>query len=474
MQGYKNVKLLSAFFFLLFLPLSVPADTINIKVGSLAPKGTSATICFDMVDDIFRSLEKPFGTRLKIVGYYGGTMGDDPQMIQKAKLGQLDILTPTVNGLPNCVKEFETLYLPYIMDNFGEFDYFVTHNASYINELFYNNGWVTLFLLLSEGQHDIYLGKACRTPEELKKNINAANYTGAPDDAFYRSMGIPQFPVQPTEMYPAFRTGVSNAAILPSVFVIGMQIYTSLPYVVEPSVRMSPSAVVITRKKWDAIPWEFKVFFAGMQPLLYSVFLGVLLDAAYTYSDAMVQHGSTLISLTPEERKTWMDAAAVRRDQYLTEDKTKRDIYNRIVQAKKEYNSRRNDIKDAFENDPKFKNFPDRLQKIIKACNAYIDTDSKEAILRLENDKILEKWRLYDWLTACEELIKKGSTAELEKWMRSYYTPAVINEIFSQHLDLIKILYGSKEALKERIKEYMLFVGTPRYKGFRTELLSKR
>lgn len=471
MQEYKNFKLLLTFFFLLCLTLSGSASTINIKVGSLAPKGTSATICFDMVDDIFLSLEKPFGTRLKIVGYYGGTMGDDPQMIQKAKLGQLDILTPTVNGLPNCVKEFETLYMPYVMDNFGEFDYFVSHNASYINELFYNNGWVTLFLLLSEGQHDIYLGRPCRTPEDLKKNITAANYTGAPDDTFFKSMGIPQYPVQPTEMYPAFRTGVSNAAILPSVFVIGMQIYTALPYVIEPPVRMSPSAVVITRKKWDAIPWEFKIFFAGMQPLLYSVFLGVLLDAAYTYSDAMVQHGSTHICLTPEERKTWMDAAALCRNKYLSEDKSKMNIYNRILQSKNEYNSRRNNIKDIFEDDPKFKNFPFKLQRIIKACNSYIETDSKEAIIRLESDKILEKWRFYDWITACENLIKKGSADELEKWMRSYYTPAVIDEIFSQHLDLIKELYGTRTALKDRIKEYMLFVGTPRYRGFRTSSL---
>lgn len=447
-------------------------QAIRLKVGTLAPKGSFATMAVDFLDKYLRYARR-MGAATKVDVYYGGVMGNDPQMIQKALLGQLDVLTPTINGLSLIAEELLTFSMAFLIENYGQYDYIMKKNSVYINNLLYRNGWLSLNLVATEGPHQLYLNKPYRAPKELRENLSAVNYTGGPDETFYTALNIPQVPVQPTEMYTAFRTKASNAVILPSAFVIGMQIYTTLSYVIDPPVRLAVTLTVVTKKKWETMPWNLRIYIASLQPAMY-YFAYLVRDADAAYSQAMYSYGTKKVALKPEEFNEWRKAVNEYRKVYLGNDKKKLDIYNKIVKGIEEYKSGYPVERAIYERDKTFRECPDNFIKLSKALKEYCRTGSKNALAELEKGKVVEKWRFYDYIDACEKYINSGRPDELKKWMGSYYAEEVVEEIFSKHLDSIKTIFGTKEALRTRVEEISdLFDTGTSYKGFQKTMQLK-
>lgn len=449
-------------------------EVFTIKFATLAPKGTTATQATEGLNTAFYDLEKRFGFRIKVIPYYGGVMGDDPQMIQKAKTGQLDMLATTINGLPLCAKDIDTFAMAYLIEDYGQFDYVMRKNSVTINNHFYKNGWISMGLIITEGQHDLYLSKPYKTLQELKSNVKAANYTGVPDETFFKALGIGQTPVGPTELFPACRAGVVNAGILPSAFVIGMQIYSSLPYIIEPPIRISSSAVLLTKRKWDSTPWDFRLYSAIMQPSMYFFAGSPMRDASFAYTNAMLEYGTKKIKLAPDELKIWKDSVLAYRKKFLENNPEKKKLYDRIIEDIRIYNSTNPIEKEIYLADPTYKNFPDKIQRVLKAINSYVGTGSKADLAKLSDDKIIERWRIYDWVDASEYYIKTGDAGKLKAWLKSYYITEVSDEIFAKHMDSVKRVLGSKEAIKGMLSDFLVIFKANQYTGFQRTGLKKK
>jgi len=440
------------------------SESLRLKFGTLGPKGTNVTTALESALDLLGMACKHLGHEIKVIPYYGGVMGDDPQMMQKAKMGQLDLITPTSNGLPSVSLGIEVLYMAFLVNNYGEFDYVMKKIRGY-NDLLFKHGWVP-WIILTEGMHDLYLNGPYRTPIELQKKITGVNHSGGTDDCFYAPLGITQIPVSPAELFTSFRMKIANAVIAPSMFIIGMQIYTALPYIVEPSIHTAGTAVIMTKQKWETMPWDIRIFFAGLQPLLYYVVNGQMRDGASAFLSAMYKYGSKKVKLTDSELKAIKDLVVAYRTKYLGNDSVKQKYYKLISDAVTEYENINPLEKKMYDRDPTYKNFPSSLLQVAKALRAYRDRGSKAELLVLHKNTIIEKWRIYDWLVASEKLIKTGNVKPLKKWMASYYIKDVVNEIFSRHIDMVKKLYGSKKALRNRLDEYITYLESKSYKGF--------
>lgn len=469
------VILLLVFNSISFSERPVNIQVIKLKLGTMAPRGTTPTVAVDLTDEFFDYLGGRIGTRIKIIGYYGSVMGDDPQMIQKAKTGQLDMVTCTINALPYIAREFEVFNMAFLIEDYGQFDYVMTKNSVYINDLFYKNGWISLGLITSEGPHNLYLKAPLRTPQELKDKVKAANYAPGADSSFYKAFGIPDFPVQPSEMFPSVKAGVVNAGILPSAFVIGMQLYSTLHYVVIPPIRYPTSAIILSKKKWLTFPWKFRIYFAALQPITYLTGTNFMRDGAYAYFDAIINYGCTPLTLTSKELNTWKKIVKDYQKTFLGDDQVKLDAYNRITKSINEYNTTDTIQKQIFENDPTSFNALDAAKDMKNAILSYYKSGSKAKILELTEKKFVPKSFMYDWVVACENYISSGKPDRLKAWFKSFYISDVVDEIFTDHMDSIKELYGTKAALRDRIQELYKFysINTQQYIGFQKSSLGK-
>lgn len=441
---------------------------ITLKLATLAPGISVANEGMNTLRKSFDLVGPKFGICPELITYFGGVMGDDPQMIQKARAGQLDVLAITLNGLPLISNAFDILNMAYLIEDYGMFDYVINRTAPLINKVFWDNGWISLALVISDGPHDLYLNQPYRTLEELKKNLKAANYTGGPDDSFFRPLGIAQVPVGPTELFPSVRSGVINGALLPSAFTAGMQLYTSLKYIVHPSVRYSTSTAIMTKRKWETIPWDFRIYMATLQPAVSWGTCGIIKDLAYAFTEALIKHGCKKVVLTNEELKALRDPVLAYREKYVGNDKTKRELYNAVLKAIEEYKTGNPIEKQIFLADPTYKNFADKVNKVVETMGKYQKTRDLNILATLHKEKVLEKWRVYDAAVAQREFARTGNSKKLEEWMRIFYTPEVCDEIFSKHKDSLKKLFGSEKAVDERMEEAMLSYNTGAgfYKGF--------
>ena len=445
------------------MALSQELPKFRLKFGTLGPKGTSVTNVLDSLDkDFLKPVGKSLGYDVGLIPYYGGVMGDDNQMLQKAQMGQLDFVSPTVNAQPSISKKLEVVYMAYLIKDYGQFDRVMTAMKEF-NDVLWDKGFVNLSEN-TEGMHDLYLAGPWRTPEALKKNLKACNYTGGPDDTFFRAHGIPQVPIQPPEMFPSFKAGLSNAVILPSMFVIGMQIYTALPYIVQPSIRTSMTAAMMTRQGFERLPNDLRIVMLAASPLLHWNLNGSLRDGAVAFTKAMLKYGSKMVSLSPEELKAWKEPCLAYRETYLGNDEEKRDAYEKISAALKGYDT--SIEKAMFESDPTYANFPEKLKKVADALEIYIKTGSKEEVEKLESGHVIEKWRLYDLIGASEEIIKTGKTDAFVAWLGNYRAKGEMEKYVLPYKNDIKKLYGTKEALNQRLQEVVGYLRSPLYKGF--------
>lgn len=469
-----SVRLIFIFFiicsvFILDQNAVAEPEIVRIKLATLAPPGTTSSIYVEGSQQALTYLGKRIGFRTKVIGYYGGVMGNDPQMVQKGRIGQLDMLLLTLTGLTVIAEQLEVFNLAFLFDDFGQFDYVMKKNSSYINSLLYTKGWISLGLINPEGYHELYIKKPYKTISEFRTNIKAVNYTGGPDETFFGALKIPQSILEPTEMYSAFRTGTFNAAILPAAFTIGMQIYTTLSYIVDPPIRIPTSAILLTRNIWEKLPLYFRIYFAMTQPLIYYFAGYTMRDAGAAYSAAIYKYGCKSVKLDQSEVLSMKEKVTAYREQYVKSSGSKRELYNRINAALNEYKESNPPEKAIYEKDPQYKHVAGNIIKIKNALEYYYMNGSKSRILQLSKDNIIEKWRLYDWITACENYITTGKDTELKKWFDSFHAGELSEEYFTKNPDAIKKLYGSKSALRDRIEELVALLNMIKgYNGYQT------
>jgi TRAP-type C4-dicarboxylate transport system substrate-binding protein len=93
---------------------------LTIKMGALSPEGSSYMI---MANKMKEDFEKITAGKVKIVWYGGGVMGDEPEMVRKIKMGQLNGGGFTGYGLGTIEKSIRTLELPGLFEDYEEFYY---------------------------------------------------------------------------------------------------------------------------------------------------------------------------------------------------------------------------------------------------------------------------------------------------------------------------------------------------------------
>ncbi|MBI2461200.1 MAG: TRAP transporter substrate-binding protein DctP, partial [Candidatus Rokubacteria bacterium] len=70
----------------LLLAAPVHARTLTIKLGTLAPEGSSF---YRLIRDMAEAWQEASGGRIRVRIYPGGVAGDDPDMVRKMRVGQL-------------------------------------------------------------------------------------------------------------------------------------------------------------------------------------------------------------------------------------------------------------------------------------------------------------------------------------------------------------------------------------------------
>lgn len=238
---------------LLVLTLLLAASTLRaqnamtIKLGTLAPEGSS----WDLIMRDMGEEWKQAGVNLQV--YPGGVLGDEPDIVSKMRIGQIQAGVLTVVGLAQIDKGVQALSIPLLYKSDAESDYVRSKLQPILEQRMLAKG----FKVLNWGEAGwvMFFGKQpILTPEDLKK----AKFFVWGDDTdtlnIWKSAGYSPVPLAATDILPNLQTGLINSFDTTPLSALSFQWFALAPHLTNLKWAPLVGATIITTKAWDKIP----------------------------------------------------------------------------------------------------------------------------------------------------------------------------------------------------------------------------
>lgn len=244
-------KILASLAILLFTHLVYAQE---IKVGVLAPEGTAwAENMKKMAEEISAATDNK--VRLRI--YFGGTQGDEHDVLRKIRVGQLQGGVFTGKTLGDINGDVRVIEVPFNFNGDREKAMAaVDHMAGFFNTGFKEKGFENLgFFEIG----DVYFVSQKSTPSlEALKGIKIWSWEGDKlVSTMITAMGLISVPLPITDVLSSLSSGIIEAAYAPPLGIIALQWNTRVNYILDLPISFSVGAFLVNSRTWDKIPAQY-------------------------------------------------------------------------------------------------------------------------------------------------------------------------------------------------------------------------
>jgi TRAP-type C4-dicarboxylate transport system substrate-binding protein len=232
------------------------AEATTFRMATLAPRNSS---WMKILRRIARDVKKGTGGAVKIKFYPDGAMGDEPLVVEKMRLGQLQGAAVTNIGLSKIQPAILVQQLPMLFNNYKELDCLRDKMNAKFSAMMEEKGFVVL------GYGDIgfvylFTNAPAKSPSELKeKNVKMWAWT---DDPISRKVvelaGLNSVPLALPDVLSNLQTGLIDAFSNAPYAAIALQWFTKAKYLIGVKIALGVGAVVVTKSAWDKVSEEHK------------------------------------------------------------------------------------------------------------------------------------------------------------------------------------------------------------------------
>lgn len=222
----------------------------TIKVGVLAPEGTGWAKNIKKMTSEIKEATKG-NVELKV--YYGGSQGDEQDVLRKIRIGQLQGGIFTGKTLGEINGDVRVLELPFTFNhNEGKALKTMQAMAPYFNAKYEQNKFKNL-ATFGIGQVYFVTQKKVQDLNSIK-SLKIWSWDGDPIvSTLFESMKLIGVPLALPDVLSSLSTGVVEAAYAPPIGIIALQWNTKVKYMVDFPISYSIGAFVITSAAWSKI-----------------------------------------------------------------------------------------------------------------------------------------------------------------------------------------------------------------------------
>lgn len=242
------MKLLS---FFLSLILSSQVMAAAVKVGVLAPEGTNWAINLQKMAVAVKDATKG---EVEFKMYLGGVAGDEPDVLRKIRVGQLQGGIFTGRTLGDIYGDVRVIELPFNFRQDREKAWKTLQKfGPTFDKGFSKNGFKNLGYFELGNVYVVSMKKV--TSIESMKGVKVWSWEGDElASGLVQSLDLVSVPLALPDVLTSLSTGVIDAAYANPLGVIALQWHTKIKYLVDFPVTFSMGAFLITQKAWDSIP----------------------------------------------------------------------------------------------------------------------------------------------------------------------------------------------------------------------------
>jgi TRAP-type transport system periplasmic protein len=242
--------------FVLMLALCTPSlraaeQTIKLKLGTLAPAGTSYHKSLQAMGEKWR---KASNGAVQLVIFPGGTQGSEADMVGLMQTGNLDAGLLTTGGLAEIdLGALAMQVRPMFFRNLDELDYVTEKMRAQLDARLLAKGYVVLFW--SDSGWVRFFSKSPVThPDDLRK---LKVYSGADSPAAYdvwKASGFNPVSLEATGIPQGLLSGTISAVPTVPIFALAAQLDSQAKYMLKINWGPLVGAAVVRKKAWDRVP----------------------------------------------------------------------------------------------------------------------------------------------------------------------------------------------------------------------------
>lgn len=237
-------------------PAAAPAAGKVIKIATLAPEGTTlANGLIKMKEEV----KAKTGGKVDFQIYFGGTAGDEKDVVRKMRIGQMAGAALTGVGLGMIEPEIRVLELPFLFDSYVAADKVYGKMKPYFEKKFDSKGFVLLGWA-EVGFVKIFSNKPIHTKADLA-GMKMWMWEGDPlAQAMYECLNIVPVPLAITDVLTSLQTGLIDGCYAPELAAIAFQWHTKVKNVSDINLVDGTGGLLLAKAEWAKLsPEEQKI-----------------------------------------------------------------------------------------------------------------------------------------------------------------------------------------------------------------------
>lgn len=282
----------------------VSAAPIKVRIGTLAPKGSSYTKHLQAMGEEWRQASNG-GILLTI--YPDSTMGSEAEMVRRMRLGQLQGAMVTATGLSEIEPGAAGLQnMPRAFRSLDEVDYVCDKLEPMLEKRLEEKGFVVLFWS-DTGFVRMFSKQPIVTPDDLRKTKLFVSGNRPSELEIYRSVGCTPVPLEFADILPSMQTGLIDAVALPPTIALATQLDATAPCMLDMNWVPLVGAAIVTKKTWDSFPPETQQALRAAAHKAGNLIKADGRRESVESIDAMRKRGLKVQTPTPEASAQWDD-----------------------------------------------------------------------------------------------------------------------------------------------------------------------
>jgi len=242
----KNLALLLTLLFL----FSANAQALTLKVGLLAPEGTNWS---KNLKKMAKEIKKKTNKKVKIKFYFGGSQGDEHDVLRKIRIGQLHGGIFTGKTLGDINGDVRVIELPFTFNHDRKKAWNTVEKMTpFFNQKFHKSEFTNIgFFEIG----NVYFVSQKET-HSLKSLSGVKIWSWEGDKlvaAMINTMDLVSVPLPLPDVLSSLSTGIIEAAYAPPLGIVSLQWNTKIKYLVDFPISYSIGAFLIGDKKWKKI-----------------------------------------------------------------------------------------------------------------------------------------------------------------------------------------------------------------------------
>lgn len=313
-------------------PEAAPAREVLIKLGTIAPEGS---VWYRMLQRIGQEWGKITGGEVKVRIYPGGVLGDEPDLVRKVNIGQLQAVGLSGGGMYVVDQSVMALQIPLMIQSYEELDFMMARLAPKLEQIYARRGFIVLNWTDGGWVH-FFTKRPVYTPDDLRK-VKLFQWAGDRETMeLFKAGGFQPVPLQATDMVSALQTGLIEAFDVPPLVALVNQWFGLAGNMLDLKWAPLVGATMVSKRVWSKIPEAHREDMRKAAQGAALELQGKIREMSMEAVVEMEKRGLKVIPLNDAQRELWVaEVKKVHGD--MRGKMVPVDLFDEVLRLHKEY-----------------------------------------------------------------------------------------------------------------------------------------